>query len=201
MSAQSHINRTYPRSYYVPNVRDKFRHFALADVFAEVLNHRACSVLDVGCGAALFVLRLRQLGFDARGIDASAGAIASAEEDLIQRGLVQQANLTTYEPDEVYDAVICTEVAEHLPEQYADTLVSLIRKMEPSTIIWSAASPGQGGTDHVNLKPPWYWLDKFKPTWKVDRERTAHLREGARLRQTVHSEYINNFYVLVRCES
>ena len=30
-----------------------------------------------------------------------------------------------------------------------------------SIVIFSAATPGQGGTDHVNERPHSYWIEKF----------------------------------------
>lgn len=59
-----------------------------------------------------------------------------------------------------YDLVNCLEVAEHLPETSADSLIlSLISHGD--VILFSAALPGQGGTHHVNEQYPKYWSDKF----------------------------------------
>ena len=60
-----------------------------------------------------------------------------------------------------FDLTICLEVAEHLEEQYADTLVDSAVSTS-NTIFWSAASPGQGGYNHVNEQPNEYWIEKFK---------------------------------------
>lgn len=59
-----------------------------------------------------------------------------------------------------FDLCLCLEVAEHLQEQYADTLVDTCVN-HSDTIFWSAATPGQGGYRHVNEQPHQYWIDKF----------------------------------------
>jgi hypothetical protein len=52
------------------------------------------------------------------------------------------------------------EVAEHLPEDRAETFVDdLVR--HGSLVLFSAAVPGQLGENHINEKPFEYWRDKF----------------------------------------
>ena len=59
-----------------------------------------------------------------------------------------------------FDLVICLEVAEHLPEQVADTLVASLTAAG-NCILFSAAIPGQGGQQHQNEQWPQYWQSKF----------------------------------------
>ncbi len=59
-----------------------------------------------------------------------------------------------------YDIAISLEVAEHLPEKVADRYVGLLCGLS-SIVIFSAATPGQSGTDHVNEQPHSYWIEKF----------------------------------------
>jgi hypothetical protein len=47
-----------------------------------------------------------------------------------------------------------------LPEKVADRYVGLLCGLS-STVIFSAATPGQGGSDHVNEQPHSYWIEKF----------------------------------------
>jgi hypothetical protein len=55
---------------------------------------------------------------------------------------------------------ICLEVAEHLPSEAASILVHSLVKLAP-VILFSAAIPGQGGTNHVNEQWPDYWQEIF----------------------------------------
>lgn len=58
------------------------------------------------------------------------------------------------------DVAISTEVAEHIPEEFADAYVLLLSRSAP-VVYMTAATPGQGGTDHVNEQLNEYWISKF----------------------------------------
>jgi hypothetical protein len=66
----------------------------------------------------------------------------------------------TFDDGRIFDVAISTEVAEHLPERFADRYVDLLTKAAPQ-IVFTAAFPGQGGADHVNEQPASYWIGKF----------------------------------------
>lgn len=82
-----------------------------------------------------------------------------------------------------FDVAVTLEVAELLPpgaaEHYVDTLTKLSK-----IIVFTAAPPGQGGTDHVNEQPPAYWITKFRrrkfefDQEMTDRWRNAWLKSG-----------------------
>jgi hypothetical protein len=59
-----------------------------------------------------------------------------------------------------FDVAVSMEVAEHLPATTADRYVDLLTEVAP-TVVFSAATPGQGGTGHVNEQPHEYWIDRF----------------------------------------
>src|ERR1700674_5370959 len=62
--------------------------------------------------------------------------------------------------DRRFDLVQSLEVAEHLPEDKADTFVdNLVR--HGRLVLFSAAVPGHGGEHHVNEQPLDYWRAKF----------------------------------------
>lgn len=52
------------------------------------------------------------------------------------------------------------EVAEHLYPEYAENFIRLLTSLS-DIILFSAAIPNQGGTHHVNEKPPAYWAEIF----------------------------------------
>ena len=56
---------------------------------------------------------------------------------------------------------MCLEVAEHLPSAMANVLVRQLTAVAP-VILFSAAIPGQGGTDHLNERFPSYWRGLFE---------------------------------------
>lgn len=52
----------------------------------------------------------------------------------------------------VYDWVVCLEVAEHVPKEFEDILVSNIARHAQVGVVLSWAVPGQPGFSHVNCK-------------------------------------------------
>ena len=51
-----------------------------------------------------------------------------------------------------FDLVQSLEVGEHLPKSAADTFVETLVK-HGDVVLFSAASVGQGGHDHINEQP------------------------------------------------
>ena len=122
------------------------------------------SVLDVGCGTGALLAELSGQGVGvAHGLEHSEAGI-----DLCrQRGVsVTPFDLEARESTgaaEMYDVVASMEVAEHLPAKVADRYVDLLaRHVSPGGwLVFTAATPGQGGLDHVNEQPHDYWIDKL----------------------------------------
>ncbi len=78
-------------------------------------------VLDVGCGdGALSGLIRRNLGRSVTGVDANSLAIDLARDAFARRGLEGQfkciTGYDTGEPENSYDAVVCSDVIEHVQE-------------------------------------------------------------------------------------
>jgi SAM-dependent methyltransferase len=119
------------------------------------------TLLDVGCGTGAVLVECRRRGIAVRGLEYSEAGLALC----LARGLsvtkfdLEADRLTRPKP--LFDVVLSTEVAEHLPERLAapfvDALVSQAR-----TVVFSAATPGQGGVDHVNEQPHSYWIARFQ---------------------------------------
>lgn len=131
------------------------------------------TVLDIGCGVALYLLEFRKLGCDIRGVEGSRKAIENA---LIDARLIENHDLRDpYHPNQTFDLVLCFEVAEHIPARYADTLVKSITRAGDA-VVFTAAKPGQGGSHHVNEQPRKYWKDKFAEYgFEYDGDTTARL--------------------------
>jgi SAM-dependent methyltransferase len=116
------------------------------------------TVLDVGCGTGGLIMALRARGVNAFGLEYSQAALRLCRA----RGLdVRQFDLEHDSGDgRKVDVVVSLEVAEHLPEHIADRFVDLLCASAP-IVVMTAATPGQGGTDHVNEQPHEYWIEKF----------------------------------------
>ncbi len=114
--------------------------------------------LDVGCGTAISLKYVNKLGLDAIGIENSDLAIKQSGIGALIKKLDLSIPVNLFRQ---FDLVWCYEVAEHLPEQYAEIFLNTLI-LHGKTIILSAAKPGQGGDGHVNEQPASYWIEKMK---------------------------------------
>ncbi len=127
---------------------------------AQVLSGRSvASLLDVGAGVGTWLKAAEELGIrDIAGID---GIVADPAQLHVRPGLIQIFDLT--KPVSLgrhFDVVLCLEVAEHLEEGAAATLIETLCA-HGDLIFFSAAAPGQHGEHHVNCRWPTYWQSVF----------------------------------------
>src|SRR3989344_992589 len=123
----------------------------------ELVNPR--SVVDIGCGEGLWLKAFQEVGvatvqgFDGPWVKKEHLAISS--ESFTVADLKQLVVL-----NKQFDLSVCLEVAEHLPDVAADTLVKSLTAAAP-VVLFSAAIPLQGGSHHINEQWPSYWAEKF----------------------------------------
>ncbi len=117
------------------------------------------SAVDVGCGSGEWLAILLQHGVtDVLGIDG----------DYVDRTLLQFPEQRFRAADLAqplalqrrFDLVLSLEVAEHLPPERAHGFVADLTALGP-VILFSAAIPFQGGTQHLNEQWPDYWTALF----------------------------------------
>ena len=117
------------------------------------------SVVDFGCGVGTWLSALKEKGidniqgFDGPWVDQSLLVIPAHNFKRID--LDNEIKL-----DQKYDLAISLEVAEHLHPDSAKTFVqSLVNASD--FVLFSAAIPHQGGTNHINEQWPDYWAALF----------------------------------------
>ncbi len=117
------------------------------------------SILDIGCGIGTWLAVAQGLGvketIGVDGVDLTQDELKIPVNHFIKSDLTVPINL-----DKNFDMVLCLEVAEHLPEKYAKTLIDTLTH-HSDFIIFSAATPGQGGQNHLNEQWPDYWQKLF----------------------------------------
>ncbi len=155
------FDEIYTHEYFMSEVESTAG--CSAQVISQSIIHefKPICVVDVGCGTGALLYELKECGCICLGLENSSAGLNICQT----RGLdVRKFDLEhdTLEKDmKHFDMAICMEVAEHLPKKYANRLIDLLTTLSPITV-FTAATPGQGGKDHVNEKPHDYWIDKFK---------------------------------------
>ena len=134
----------------------------------------AHSMIDVGCGTGYYV---REWDLHAIGLEGSAWGI---EHSLTPRRVLRHDLRLPLHSNALVslwkDLVLSFEVAEHIEREFADTYVDTLCALGNSVAI-TAATPGQGGTAHVNEQPHEYWEEKFvRRGFKFDTARHESLR-------------------------
>jgi SAM-dependent methyltransferase len=117
------------------------------------------SVLDVGCGQGAWLSVWRDFGVsDIKGID---GDYVDVERLKIPRQHFIVGDLSqSFDLGRHFDLVQCLEVAEHLPKQSARPLVTSLTR-HANLVLFSAATKGQGGENHINEQSYDYWRQLF----------------------------------------
>lgn len=120
---------------------------------------RPTSVVDLGCGTGAWLAAFRANGVeDVLGIDGSwvpRHRLQIPNEQFLPHDLCYPLHLGRR-----FDLAVSLETAEHLAPECATTLVASLVGLAPA-VLFSAAVPGQGGTDHRNLQWPRYWSELF----------------------------------------
>ncbi|MDB4679764.1 hypothetical protein OAL44_00470 [Planctomycetaceae bacterium] len=143
---------------------------------ANALKHflKEKTVIDFGCGAGGYVANLDQVA-ESRGYD---GNPLTAE---ISHGRCETLDLSVPVQVPPADGVLCLEVAEHLPQQFEDTLLSNLDRHAGQGIILSWAHPGQRGVGHVNEQPAEYVQGRMIDlAYEWDRESSQLIRSACR---------------------
>jgi SAM-dependent methyltransferase len=117
------------------------------------------SVLDVGCGPAVWLAEWSRIGAkEVVGVD---GDYVPRHTLAIPADAFRAIDISQpFDLGQRFDLVVCLEVAEHIPEAHSDTLIDNLCR-HGDVIMFSAAIPGQGGEFHVNERPYEHWRRKF----------------------------------------
>lgn len=117
------------------------------------------SVVDVGCALGTWLSVFRTLGVhDVVGVD---GAYVNRAALDIPGECFHPADIGyPLHLGRRFDLAMSLEVAEHLPESAAEGFIDSLTALAP-VILFSAAIPNQGGTNHLNEQWPEYWAERF----------------------------------------
>ena len=164
----------YDRAFYAMHEQWKEEYELIATYLCSHLDFQ--SAVDFGCGNAYLLSYLEKQGKTVVGIEGSIHALDYAKSNI--QGDVHHQDLRLPIYIDQFDLVICTEVAEHIDESFADTLLDNLVRAKPKYLFFTGATPEQtGGINHVNLQPHQYWYDKLAQRgYHVDSQKTNGLR-------------------------
>ncbi len=151
------------------------------------------SVVDVGCGLGSWLSVFKDLGIgECLGID---GDYVNTDRLEISQEVFQPFALDApLRLDRTFDLVVSLEVAEHLPAESARTFIASLTDLG-FVVLFSAAIPLQGGTNHVNEQWPGYWAQLFQ---ERDYLAIDCLRKKIWNNENVEPWYAQNILVFVR---
>lgn len=119
------------------------------------------TVIDIGCGAGAWAREFANAGAHVLGLDGEWAKpnLLIPEANFKATDLAWHLSLVAH-PYNKWDLAICLEVAEHLPFERGPSLVKDLCALS-NTILFSGATPGQGGHGHINEQPHTYWHELF----------------------------------------
>jgi cyclopropane fatty-acyl-phospholipid synthase-like methyltransferase len=131
-----------------------------AEVMARSLiaEFRPKTLVEFGCGAGALLAEFKTGGVDVLGLEYSDAGLRLCKERQLN---VRKFDLTRDSIADRFEIAASIEVAEHLPAAFADRLVQVVSGAAP-LVVFTAATPGQGGNEHVNEQPHEYWIEKFR---------------------------------------
>ena len=157
-SGVSNLSSFYSTNFYEAQA-DGSRRSAQVLVPLLLARRQIASVVDVGCGVGTWLSAFSSMNIsDIQGYD---GDYVDRSKLEIPESAFKAADLT--QPllaNRRFDLAVCLEVGEHLPSQSAPTLVKSLVGLA-DVVLFSAAIPGQSGTNHVNEQWPEFWAKLF----------------------------------------
>ncbi len=177
--------------------KGELRNKAWTREFYQMITHvfDVESVIDFGCGTGDILVPFEREGMQVLGLE---GSKWNAQRKLLQDENFQIHDLRQrFTVKQKYDLCFCFEVAEHIDEKYSDRLVDNLTGAG-STILFTAAPPGQDGHDHINLKPKAWWRAKFSQrNFEFSPTLTDELVERMQNIDGLQEWYIRNLMVFV----
>jgi tetratricopeptide (TPR) repeat protein/SAM-dependent methyltransferase len=157
---------------------DQYRHYSPgADaldrlpLLAALRDHGVRTILDAGCGSGKLMWRMRQEHageFEVHGFDITDNCLDPCFADIKDRVLTIGCLWNPDDFKQVYDAVICTDVMEHIPTERVPAVLSNLRKSARRfaffsiAVIKDAFGPQLiGEALHLTVQKPEWWLARL----------------------------------------
>lgn len=158
MSTNNARHEHYDSAFFTRQAKDSLKSARIiVPLVLEIISPK--TVVDVGCGVGAWLRAFSEAGVeDIVGYD---GEYINASQLLIPADKYCKVDLCRPLPiTRVYDLAVCLEVVEHLSPGRSVDYVRTLTSLAP-IVLFSAAIPQQGGTNHINEQWPWHWKELF----------------------------------------
>lgn len=127
----------------------------------------ARKVLVAGCSAGDLLRSLERVGIEAWGFDISPDLFAFCGDDLRDR--VRHGSMTAipYGPEDGFDAVVATDVFEHVPRRSVGAMVRELRRLESPSLVTLIDHVSLRDPGHVTLMPLVWWRVAFRGAYRL----------------------------------
>ena len=136
----------------------KSNYSELLDALDVLINFE--DVLDLGSANGFVIDKYVAKGKHVQGVEISKEVMPFLSDVAKQRTVFCDATLIGKIGD--FDLVTCIEVAEHIPPERSNALMDVIAKNASKYVYFTAATPYQKGTGHINCMPHFFWLNGFR---------------------------------------
>lgn len=151
----------YDYKYFMSSRRFQRRKDRLEELVGIIRTYNPTSVLDVGCGIGNLVLKLRELGIKAIGVDNAGDLKLFWKNDGFY---ISDASNLPFE-DKSFDLVISTDFFEHIPEEKIDSVKSemlRVGKKVIARVAYEDKLTKKQAQYHVTNKPKEWWNSKLE---------------------------------------
>ena len=168
----------------------QWNHIQAIQQLKELPKEKSVRVLDIGCFNGFFVKELRDIGFDASGIDFNRKALEYGQSAYHLDGYISDRTLVELENQpERFDVITMFEVIEHL-EDFVTVIEQALRLLLPGGLL-ILSTPNSMMSWRPDLDTPPHHLSRFSPI-SIQR-----LMERFGLKVLFHAEQAS-FFDLVR---
>ena len=148
----------YPPSFYINRNKSMRSSEIIVRIIDDLIKPK--KIIDVGCGDGCFLKTFSEIGAD-KILGVEGNWINKNQLKIPKSNIIIQDLNVFSPPKESFDLAICLEVAEHLKRESAKAFVHGLTECA-DIVLFSAAIPLQGGTNHVNEQWQDYWVNLFK---------------------------------------
>ena len=149
------------------NKEDLKRLNFILDTITEYLVMKG-DILDCGCGTGIVAKEVGKLGHQVIGIDDDHATIEFAKSGNLQENVnfIEIDATGYYNEENCFDAIICSEVLEHLPNP--NSLIQLVFKILKANGVFIVTVPNGKGPRELFVTRPILWLRKHGGiAWKL----------------------------------